>query len=76
MLEKGQSLRNAVKRLSPAGPPPTHTTSKMSAEAAVAYFRGRSFSERAHDEHIYGLEAGQKDCARSFIFGALSTSFH
>ena len=66
-LGKCHSLRNAVKRLSPAGPPPTHTTSKISAEAAVAYFLDRRSSERAHDEQMYDPEAGKKDGGRSFI---------
>lgn len=74
-LRNAISLRSAVKRLSPAGPPPTQTTSKISAEAAVAYFLYRGLSERAHDEHTYGLASGKKDCGRIFILDVFIVSF-
>lgn len=49
--------RNAVSKLRPAGPPPTHATSYISGDAAVANLRNRSFNDLAHEEHIYGLKA-------------------
>ena len=51
-----QGARNAVSKLRPAGPPPTHTTSCISGDAAVASLRDRRFNDLAHDEHIYGLK--------------------
>ena len=50
-----QGARNAVNKLRPAGPPPTHATSYISGDATVANLRDRSFSDLAHDEQIYGL---------------------
>ena len=52
-----QGARKAVSKLRPAGPPPTHATSYISGDAAVANLRDRSFHDLAHDEHIYGLKA-------------------
>ena len=52
-----QGVRNAVSKLRPAGPPPTHTTSYISVGDAVAYLRDRRLNDLAHDEHIYGLKA-------------------
>ena len=52
-----QGARNAVNKLRPAGPPPTHTTSYTSGDAAVANLRDRRYNDLAHDEHIYGLKA-------------------
>ena len=54
---KYQGARNAVSKLRPAGPPPTHTTSYISGDAAVANLRDRIFNDLAHDKHIYGLKA-------------------
>ena len=59
-----QGARNAVSKLRPAGPPPTHTTSYISGDAAVANLRDRSFNDLAHDEQIYGLK----------VLGALPTT--
>ena len=52
-----QGVRNAVSKLRPAGPPPTHTTSYISGDDAVAYLRDRRLNDLAHDEHTYGLKA-------------------
>lgn len=52
-----QGARSAVSRLRPAGPPPTHTTSYISGDAAVANLRDRRYNDLAHDEHMYGLNA-------------------
>ena len=52
-----QGVRNAVSKLRPAGPPPTHTTSYISVDDAVEYLRDRRLKDLAHDEHIYGLKA-------------------
>ncbi len=47
-------LRNAVRRLSPAGPPPTQTTSKISGLgfAMVAYFLALALIDLAQDRQI------------------------